>query len=81
MKSRFWTAVLYILAVFVILARIENAIEHGFWIGALKLYLPVSPELIGADLESLGEDLIVFLAIRDIVLFFRGRKASASATR
>lgn len=80
MKSGFWTRVLYLLAVFVILARIENAIEHGFWIGALKLYLPLSPELLGADLESLGEDFIVFWAIRDLVLFFRNRKAVALAT-
>jgi hypothetical protein len=67
--------ILYVLAVFIILARIENTIEHGFWVGAIKFYFPFSPELIGADLESLGEDLIVFLAIRDIVLFFRDRKA------
>jgi hypothetical protein len=65
MKSRAGWAVIYILAVFIVLARIGNALNPGHRIeGILKLYPPLSGEQIGADVESLFEDLIVIVAIR-----------------
>jgi hypothetical protein len=30
----------------------------------IKLYPPIGPQQLGADIESLVEDLVVFLAVR-----------------
>ena len=81
MKSKFWTVLLYALAILIILGRIGNAIGSAHpWLAVLKLYPPLSGEMVGADIESLGEDLILFLAIRDVWLIFHERRAAA-ATR
>jgi hypothetical protein len=75
-KSRTWTVILYVLAVLIVLGRIGNALDdpHGFWAGIVDLAPPFSAELIGRDVASLGMDLIVFVASRDILLQIRGRK-------
>ena len=41
---------------------------------------PVNTQLIGADVESLGEDVILFLAIRDIVLRIRSTQILVRAS-
>jgi hypothetical protein len=78
----FWTRVLYLLAILFILGRIGNTLygDQGFWTGIIKLYPPLSPELFGRDIESLGEDFIVFLAIRHTVLWIQERKGGDKAT-
>jgi hypothetical protein len=78
--KRFWTVVLYVLAGVIILGRIGTTLDKGFWLGFMKLYPPLSSQMIGYDIESLGEDLIVFLAVRDFVLLRRARKASTLNT-
>lgn len=82
MKSRFWTSVLYVLAALIVLGRIGNALygTDGFWAGMIKLSSPVNTQLIGADVESLGEDVILFLAIRDIVLRIRSTQILVRAS-
>lgn len=77
MKSRIWTAVLYVVAILIIFGRIGSALDnsHGFLLGIINLYLPFTPEAIGYDFASLGMDFIVFLAVRDFVLLTRNRKS------
>ena len=82
---RFWIGVLEVLAILVILGRIAGALSgpRGFWAEILKLYPPISGEMIGYDTESLGEDLIVFFAITHSVRTFRerGEKKEETATQ
>ncbi|HEX3661647.1 MAG TPA: hypothetical protein VHU89_09465 [Acidobacteriaceae bacterium] len=73
MKSRTLWIILDILAVVVVLGRIGSAMSGThFWLDIVKLYPPLSGELVGADIESLTE---YFLVIAVIVHNLRPRKA------
>jgi hypothetical protein len=65
MKSRIDWIVIYVLAFIVVLGRIGNATGSGHVLSEIiKLYPPIGPQQLGADIESLVEDLVVFLAVR-----------------
>lgn len=67
MRQRIWLISLNALAIVIVLGRIGWALygSEGFWVGIFKLYPPFGAEQIGADVESVVEDFVVFLAIRD----------------
>ena len=82
----FWIAILYLLAILLVVGRIGAALGHydnrDFLIGLLNLYPPTSFERFGYDLASLAEDLIVFLAIRHAARGIQEhRNARTAATR
>lgn len=66
MRKRILWAVLNVLAVLVLLGRFAGASLHPdrIWFEIFKLYLPVGPQQLGADIESLLEVCVVVMVVR-----------------
>lgn len=66
--KRIGSYLIYVLAVFIVLGRIGNALNDAHFIhGMLKLVPPTNGQAIGYNIESLVEDLIVAIAIFRVI--------------